>query len=158
MRSLSIRRRIRVPLTAAMLTAAALLGAAAVVLAAHPVEGAHYKGQIENDPVNTKISFHVSNDGTEVRGLKTQLDPIFNNDVCGGVTPSVTQESDTAHISRKGKFRGVIHYTYPESGNSKAKAVVKGRFHRHGHEGGKVTADFPNDDCDGTAHYSTEVD
>jgi hypothetical protein len=34
--------------------------------------------------------------------LKIKLDRIFNNDVCGGVTPSVTQESDPAQISRRG--------------------------------------------------------
>ncbi len=158
MRSLTIRRRIRVPLTAAMLTAAALLGAAAVVLAAHPVEGAKYKGQIENDPVNTKISFKVSNNGNEVRKLKTKADPVFFSDGCNEVTPEVEQESDPADISRKGKFRGVIHYTYTEFGTH-AKAVVEGRFHRNGKEGGTVEATFPaNHDCDGTAHYSTEVD
>ena len=157
MRGLSIRRRVRVPLAATTVVAAGLLGAAAVVFAAHPVEGAKYKGQIDNDPVNTKISFTVSGNGTEVRKLKTKADPVFFSDGCNEVTPEVEQESDPAHISSKGKFRGVIHYTY--SNDAHAKAVVKGRFHRNGTEGGKVTATFPaNHDCDGTAHHSTEVD
>jgi hypothetical protein len=157
MRSLSIRRRILVPLAATALIAAGLLGAAAVVLAAHPVGGAKYKGQIANDPVNTKISFKVSDNGTKVRKLKTKADPVFFSDGCNEVTPEVEQESDPAHISRKGKFRGVIHYTY--SNDAHAKAVVKGRFHRNGKERGSVKATFPaNHTCDGKAHYSTEVD
>ena len=130
---------------------------AAVALAAHPVGGAKYKGHIENNPVNTKISFKVSGNGTEVRDLKTKLDPIFNAAECGGTTSSVTQESSPAHISGKGKFRGVIHYTYPDSGGTHGKAIVKGRFHSDGTEGGKVIATFNNPDCNGKGHYSTKA-
>jgi hypothetical protein len=141
----------------ATLALGALGVAAAFALAAHPVGGAKYKGQIENEPFNTKISFKVSNDGRTVKGLKTKFDPIFLSDGCTDESPDVEQDSDPAHISRKGKFKGVIHYTY--SNDATAKAVVKGRFHRHGREGGKVKATFPaNPDCDGTAHYSTKVD
>ena len=50
----------------------------------------------------------------------------------------------------------MIHYTY--SNDARAKAIVKGRFHRHGNESGKVIATFPaNPTCNGTAHYSTEA-
>jgi hypothetical protein len=146
----------RIPLTTAILAAALVLGGVAVVLAAHPVEGAKYKGKIKNDPVNTKISFEVSGNGEKVRDLKTKLDPIFNDAVCGGVTPSVTQGSNPANISRKGKFRGKIIYTYPDSGTF-AQAIVKGKFRRHGRATGKVTASFPNTDCDGEARFSTKV-
>jgi hypothetical protein len=153
-----VRHRSRLSLVAAALALGALGVAAAFALAAHPVGGAKYKGHIKNEPVNTKIKFKVSNDGDTVKRLRTKLDPIFNDEVCGGVTPSVTQESDPAHISRKGKFRGVIHYTYPESGGTKGKAIVKGKFRRNGRERGKVIASFNNPDCDGTARYSTKVD
>jgi hypothetical protein len=140
----------------ATLALGALGVAAAFALAAHPVGGAKYKGQIENAPVNTKISFKVSNDGSTVKRLKTKADPVFFSDGCSEVTPDVEQDSNPAHISRKGKFKGVINYTY--SNDATAKAVVKGRFHRHGREGGKVKATFPaNPDCDGTAHYSTKA-
>jgi hypothetical protein len=148
--------RTRLRIGAAAIALGALGATAALALAAHPVNGAHYKGHIENHPVNTKISFDVSNDGTKVRHLKTKLDPIFNDQVCGGVTPSVTQKSDPAHISHRGKFRGVIHYTYPESGGTHGKAIVKGRFHGDGSEGGRVIATFHNPDCNGSAHYSTQ--
>jgi hypothetical protein len=153
----STGRRPRLPLGAAALALVALCATAALALAAHPVNGGRYKGQIENSPVNTKISFKVNRSGTKVHHLKTKLDPIFNNDVCGGVTPSVTQESNPARISRRGKFRGVIHYTYPESGDAHGKAIVKGKFHRHGKEDGKVIARFENPDCNGSAPYSTKA-
>lgn len=150
-------RRLRLPLGAAALGLVALCATAALALAAHPVEGGHYKGEIGNAPVNTKISFKVSQNGEKVHGLKTKADPIFVSDGCTDTTPDVEQESDPAHISRKGKFRGVIHYTYTDFGTH-AKAVVKGKFHRHGNESGKVIATFPaNPTCDGTAHYSTEA-
>jgi hypothetical protein len=151
------RHRSRLRVGAAAIALGALCGTAALAFAAHPVEGGHYKGHIDNPPVKTKISFKVSNDGTKVRDLKTKLDPIFNANVCGGVTQSVTQESDAAHISRKGKFRGVIHYTYPDSGGTHGKAIVKGRFLRNGTEGGKVIATFNNPDCNGSGHYSTKA-
>jgi hypothetical protein len=140
-----------------VLTGAALLGAAAIVLAAHPIDGAKYKGKIKNDPVNTKISFRVSDNGNKVRELKTKDDPVFFSDGCTEVTPDVEQESDPADISRKGKFRGVINYTY--SNDATAKAVVKGKFRKHGRRArGKVTATFPaNPDCDGTAPFKTRV-
>lgn len=158
MRNRSIRHRVHAPLMAGVLALAGLLATAAMVMAGQPVGGGHYKGNIDNGSVHTKISFRVSNDGNEVRRLKTKLDPIFHNNVCGGVTPSVTQESNPAHISNQGKFRGVIHYTYPESGGTKGKAVVTGKFRSHGREDGKVTATFANPDCNGSGGYSTEVD
>jgi hypothetical protein len=131
--------------------------AGAVAMAAHPVSGGHYKGKIQNSPINTVIKFKVSNDGTTVKRLRTKLDPVFNADVCGGVTQSVEQESDPAHISRRGKFRGKINYTYPDSGNTKGKAIVKGKFRRHHRATGKVKATFNNPDCNGTAHFQTKV-
>jgi hypothetical protein len=153
----SVRHRSRLPVGAIALAIGALCATAALALAAHPVEGAHYKGKIENAPVNTKISFKVSQNGEKVHGLKTKADPIFVSDGCTDTTPDVEQESDPAHISHKGKFRGVIHYTYTDFGTH-AKAIVKGKFHRHGKESGKVIATFPaNPTCDGTAHYSTEA-
>lgn len=160
MRSVLMGRRLRVPLAAAVLTGAALLGATAVVLAANPIEGAKYKGKIRNDPVNTKISFRVSDNGNKVRELKTKADPVFFSDGCTEVTPEVEQESDAADISRRGKFKGVIDYSYPGSGGATAKAVVKGKFRNHGRRAkGKVTATFPaNPDCDGTARFKTKVD
>ena len=152
----SVRHRSRLPVGAIALAIGALCATAALALAAHPVEGAHYKGKIENAPVNTKISFKVSQNGNEVRRLKTKADPIFVSDGCTDITPDVEQESNPAHISRKGKFRGVIHYTY--SNDAHAKAVVKGKFHRHGRESGKLIATFPaNPTCNGTAHYSTKA-
>jgi hypothetical protein len=157
MRSLSIRRRIRVPLAGTMVVAAGPVGAAAIALAVHPVEGAKYKGAIKNHPVNTEISFKVSNDGGEVKNLKTKADPVFLSDGCNAVAPDVEQESDPAHISHRGEFRGVIHYTYTDFGTH-ARAVVKGKFRRHGKEKGRVKATFPaNHDCDGSARYSTVV-
>jgi hypothetical protein len=148
-----------VPVVAAVLTGAALLGAAAIVLAAQPIEGAKYKGKIRNDPVNTKISFRVSDNGNKVRRLKTRFDPVFFSDGCNEVTPSVEQESEPADISGRGKFRGVIRYTYTEDGGATAKAVVKGRFRRHGRRArGRVIATFPaNPNCDGTARFRTHV-
>jgi hypothetical protein len=152
-----VRHRSRLPLGAAAAGIGVLCVTAAVAFAGHPAPGAHYKGQIENSPVNTVIKFKVSNDGTEIKRLRTKLDPIFNDAVCGGVTPSVTQESDPAHISRKGKFRGKITYTYPESGNTHGKAIVKGKFRRHHRAAGKVKATFNNPDCNGTAHFQANV-
>jgi hypothetical protein len=144
-------------LGAATLGLGALCATAAIALAAHPVGGGHYKGHIQNSPVNTKIKFKVSQNGQEVRALKTKADPVFFGEGCDEVTPDVEQESDPAHISHKGKFRGVITYTYPGFPDDPAKAVVKGKFHRHGHESGKVIATFPNEACNGTAHYSTKA-
>ena len=72
------RHRSRLRVGAAAIALGALGVMAAVALAANPVSGAKYKGHIENNPVNTKISFKVSGNGTEVRHLKTKLDPIFN--------------------------------------------------------------------------------
>jgi hypothetical protein len=151
------RHRSRLRVGAAAIALGALGVMAAVALAANPVSGAKYKGHIENNPVNTKISFKVSGNGTKVRHLKTKLDPIFNAAQCGGTTSSVTQKSKPAHISGKGKFRGVIRYTYPDSGGTHGKAIVKGRFHSNGTEGGKVIATFHNPDCNGTGHYSTKA-
>jgi hypothetical protein len=152
----STRRRLRLPLGAAAVGLGVLCATAAVALAAHPVEGAKYKGQMQNNPLNTQISFRVSKDGSEVRHLKTKPDPIFPTAGCTDATPNVEQQSDPAHISRKGKFKGVIHYTY--SNDARAKAVVKGRFRPNGRESGKVTATFPtNTDCNGTAPYSTNA-
>jgi hypothetical protein len=152
-----VRHRSRLSLVATALALGALGVAAAFALAAHPVGGAKYKGHIENEPVNTKIKFKVSNDGDTVKRLRTKADPVFFSSGCTEVTPDVEQESDPAHISRKGKFRGVIHYTY--SNDATAKAVVKGKFRRHGRETGKVKATFPaNPSCDGKAPYETHVD
>jgi hypothetical protein len=151
-----VRHRSRLPLGAAVAGIGVLCVTAAVALAGHPAPGAHYKGQIQNDPVNTKIKFKVSNDGTKVKGLKTKADPVFFSDGCDEVTPDVEQESDAAHISRKGKFKGVIHYTY--SNDATAKAVVKGRFRRHHKARGTVKATFPaNPACDGKAPFSAKV-
>lgn len=153
----SVRHRSRLPVGAIALAIGALCATAALALAAQPVDGGHYKGQLDNPPVNTKISFKVSNNGNEVRRLKTKADPVFLSSGCDETTPDVTQESDPAHISHKGKFRGVIHYTYPGF-DTHAKAVVKGKFHRHGRESGKLIATFPaNPTCNGTAHYSTKA-
>jgi hypothetical protein len=153
----SARRRLRLPLGAAAVGLGVLCATAAVALAAHPVEGAKYKGQMQNDPVNTQISFRVSNDGSEVRHLKTKADPIFLSDGCTDTTPDVEQQSDPARISRKGKFKGVIHYTYTGF-DTHAKAVVKGKFRPNGRESGKVTATFPaNPTCNGKAPYSTKA-
>ena len=59
-------------------------------------------------------------------------------------------------ISRKGRFKDVIHYTYPN--DAKAKAVVKGKFRRHHKASGTVKATFPtNDTCDGKAPFSAKV-
>jgi hypothetical protein len=152
----SVRRRSRLSLVAAALALGALGVAAALALAAHPVAGAKYKGQIDNDPFNTKISFKVSNDGDTVKGLKTKFDPAFPSGGCTEETPGVEQESDPAHISRKGKFKGVIHYSF---NGVTAKAVVKGKFRRHGRAAGSVTSTFEaNPSCDGTGHFETKVD
>ncbi len=152
----SVRRRSRLSLGAATLALGALCAAAALALAAHPVRGAHYKGVLPNPPFNTKISFKVSNDGSTVKGLKTKFDPAFPSDGCTEETPGVQQESDPAHISPKGKFKGVIHYSF---NGATAKAVVKGKFHPHGAETGKLTSTFPaNPSCNGTVHYETEAD
>ena len=68
----------------------------------------------------------------------------------------MTQKSKPAHISGKGKFRGEIRYTYPDSGGTHGKAIVKGQFHFDATEGGKVIATFHNPDCNGTGHYFDE--
>ncbi len=148
----------RLPLGAAVVGIGTLCATAAVALAGHPVSGAQYTGQMENDPVNTKISFKVSNDGTQVKGLKTKADPVFFSDGCNEVTPDVEQDSRPADISRKGKFRGVIGYLYSDA-HANAKAVVKGRFRRHHKVSGTVKATFPaNPSCDGKAPFSAKVD
>ena len=152
----SVRHRSRLSLGAAALALGALCVAAAFALAAHPVAGGHYKGQIENSPVNTKISFKVSNDGSTVKGLKTSSTRCSSAAAVPrrlrGSSRSLTRPTSPA----KGKFRGVIHYSF---NGATAKAVVKGQFHRHGAETGKVTATFEaNPSCDGTAHFETEVD
>ena len=151
------RHRSRLPLGAAVVGIGILCATAAVALAGHPVPGAHYKGHMENDPVNTKLSFKVSNDGTQAKGLKTKADPVFFSGGCTEVTPDVEQDSNPVDISRKGKFRGVIGYLY--SNDATAKAVVKGRFRRHHKVSGTVKATFPaNPDCDGKAPFSAKVD
>lgn len=147
----------RVPLKATLLALVALGALAAFALGAQPVAGGHYKGHIDNSPVNTAISFRVSGNGAKVRNLKTKLDPVFGGSECGGTTPSVTQTSKPADISRRNSFRGVIHYTYPGSGGTHGKAIVHGKFRRNGRERGTVKASFHNSACDGTATYSTKV-
>src|SRR5438477_13141694 len=130
---------------------------AALALAGQPVAGDHYKGHIQNPPVNTAISFKVSPNGTKVRHLKTRLDPVFGGQACGGTTASVTQTSKPARISGRGIFGGVIHYTYPASGGTHGKAIVHGKFRSHRRERGTVTATFHNSHCDGSAPYSTKA-
>lgn len=145
-------RRLRL-LGAAALGLVALCATAALALAAHrhhhshAVKGAFYSGQIDNPPADTFINLQVSDNGHQV-GYFTEGEPVFH----GCTPPLVNSGSRAAHISRKGKFRGVIHY------DDESKAIVKGRFHRHRREGGKLIFKSPaNPECNGRGHYSTEA-
>jgi hypothetical protein len=142
------RGRLRL-LGAIVLTVGALCAMAALAIArhhphSHAVKGASYSGQIDNPPNDTFIHLDVSENGHQV-GYFTEGEPGFD---CK--PPSVNAFSRAAHISRKGKFRGKIHY------DGGATAIVKGRFHRHRRESGKLILKGAGD-CNGRGHYSTKV-
>jgi hypothetical protein len=155
MLSRSTGRRLRLPLGAALLALVALCATAALALAAHPVAGGHYTGhETGNSGINAKISFKVNHKGTKVRDLKTKPDGVFNFPSCTP-DPTATQTSKPAEISNKGKFKGVVHYTY--SGGGEGKAVITGKFKSHGREKGVLTGTFDNPDCNGAAAYTTNA-
>jgi hypothetical protein len=120
---------LRRAICAALAVGVALLMFAASALAAAPVRGATYKGQVRSGVV----MFAVSSDGRSVLNMRVGQ---FPPDGCGGGGPPPIEASSPAPI-KNGKF--TAHVTYRSStGKLLATAKVTGEFLKNRKEQGVV--------------------
>ena len=133
-------RGIRRTMCAAPGAGVALLMFAAPALAAAPVRGATYKGQVRSGVV----MFAVSGDGRSVLNMRVGE---FPPDGCGGGGPPPIEASSPAPI-KNGKF--TAHVTYRSStGKLLATASVTGEFLKNHKEQGVVDSTISNEPkCD----------
>jgi hypothetical protein len=137
-------------LIALALTATATLD---VAVAADPVKGAKYSGDVDVTATLT-VSFKVSRSGEKVKSLKVR--PSLPNS-CGYGGPLPTQTSKPAKIE-DGKFAAKVTDKSAD-GTVIETAKVKGRFLADRKERGKIKATLPNaESCNGKFPYSTKAE
>ena len=129
------------------------LAATAIVLAAGPVKGARYSGQVKTGATLT-VSFKVARSGKKVTGFKVRLS-LPNS--CGYGGPAPTQSFKPAQI-RHGRFSGTVTEKSATSGQVVDSAIVTGKFLAGGKEQGTVKTTVPAAKrCNGTFTYSTKA-
>jgi hypothetical protein len=129
-------RGIRRTMCTAMGAGVALVMFATPALAAAPVRGATYKGQVRSGV----LMFAVSSDGRSVLNMRVGQ---FPPDGCGGGGPPPIEAASPAPINN-GKF--TAHVTYRSStGKLIATAKVTGEFLTNRKEQGLVASTIPDD-------------
>jgi hypothetical protein len=159
MRTQLRRRAVLGTITAVAITAVA---GSAVALAAKPVKGATYSGNItkvfisqgRRFPHTWGISFKVSRNGKKVTTFEFPNDyPIY----CQGGGFGTAQKG-SGKVSKKGTFKVKVPLYFAPEHQHQGFLIVTGKFRKHGKESGKVKTDFTTGTvCNGTSKYSTKA-
>jgi len=129
------------------------VGVTAMALAAGPVKGAKYTGQVKTGATLT-VSFKVNKTGKKVTAFKVRL-TLPNH--CGYGGPAPTQTFKAAKISH-GRFSGKVTEKSAISGKVVDSAKVTGKFLAGGKEQGTLKTTVPaSPSCNGTFTYSTKT-
>jgi hypothetical protein len=151
------RRAVLGTIAALVITAGA---GSAVALAAKPVKGATYSGDItrviraagQNHLITWAISFKVSANGKQVKSFTFANDyPIY----CQGGGFG-TPQSKTVKVSSRGTFRAKLTLYFAPEHQKQGFLIVTGKFGGHGKESGSVKTDFTRfHNCNGSTGYKT---
>jgi hypothetical protein len=146
------RRAHRTPLAA---VAVGVLACASTALAAAPVKGGSYSGQLAAPRSAYLVSFKVSANGKQVTGLKISNTPFY----CQGGGPPIPVHFANATISKAGTFTSTGKYVIvegPLKGQVGTKLEITGKFAKGGAEQGTVTSTFlKTAKCSGKSSYTT---
>lgn len=132
----------------------ALLGVAAMAMAAKPVPGATYAGNISQSPNTYPISFKTSSSGKKVSKFSLPSGyPIYCQ---GGGFGS--PKSKSAKVSNKGKFTAKLPLIFAPTHQNQGKLIVTGKFGKHGTEKGTAITKFKTThSCNGTSKYTASI-
>jgi hypothetical protein len=129
------------------------LGVTAIALAAGPVKGGKYTGQVKTG-ASLKVSFKVNSSGKKVTAFKVLLS-LPNS--CGYGGPAPKQSFKAAKI-RHGRFTGKVTEKSATTGKVVDSAKVTGKFLAGGKEQGTLKTTVPAaPSCNGTFTYSTKA-
>jgi hypothetical protein len=144
----------RVPTAIAVMALFAATGGAAVALAATPIKGATYKGQISRaSNVTLAIGFKVSANDKRVSDFTLSNGyPVYCQ---GGGFGTVQPASGT--ITKRGTFTVKLPIYFTPEHEHQGFVIITGNFANHGKESGKVKTDFTRSTiCNGTSRYTTK--
>ena len=144
-----VRRRIVV----ATIAAAAASALAAVAVAAHPLDGATYRGSFTGS-ASTTLSFKVSANGKRVSGFTMDVPPVgCQGGAFGNPKPG------SAAVTKQGTFTATLTLYFAPRNSVNGKVVVTGTFASKGREHGTVSSIFTNKlfpkSCDKRVTYTT---
>jgi len=136
----------------AFLVPAAALALVPLALAAGPVHGANYKGQVTSAGVPIAVSFKVSGSGKRLGSFKLDVPNLPNKCGYGGPDQVRPAKAKIKH----GKFS--LKLTETTLGGAKvATAKVRGRFKSGGKEAGTIKTTANTAKCSGSFSYSTKA-
>jgi hypothetical protein len=143
--------------SAAMGVLLALVIVASVAFGASQVKGGSYKGSLMPANDGVLISFKVSSDGKQVRGLTASNTPLY----CSGGGKPIPVHFKKALISSKGTFASTGKYVIqegPKKGQVGSKLKITGRFFKGGVEQGTLTTTYIGfSNCSGKSSYTTKA-
>ena len=141
-------------MTALVLTTLVAASGGAAALAAAPIKGATYKGNVSRaGNVTYPISFKVSRNGKRVSSFTLSKGyPVYCQ---GGGFGALQRASGT--IARNGTFKVKLPIYFAPAHSHQGFVIVSGSFAKHGKESGKVTTAFTHaGGCNGTSRYATK--
>lgn len=134
---------------------AALLANAA--LAAPPLKGGSYKGNLTPARDGVSVSFKVSASGKQVTALTVSNTPLY----CSGGGRPTPVRFKAAAVAPAGTFTSTGEYTIaegPKKGQVGARLKITGSFLAGGRERGTLTTTYPGfANCSGKSSYSTKA-
>jgi hypothetical protein len=134
------------------------LTCASAALAATPVKGGGYSGQLAAPRSAYLVSFKVAASGKQVTGLKISNTPFY----CPGGGPPIPVHFANATISKAGTFTSTGKYVIvegPLKGQVGTKLKITGKFTEGAAEQGTVTSTFPKTPkCSGKSSYTTKAE
>ena len=146
----------RVHRTLLVAVAVGVLACASAAVAASPIEGGSYSGQLAAPRSAYLVSFKVSASGKQVTGLKISNTPFY----CQGGGRPIPVHFANAAISKAGTFTSTGKYVIvegPLKGQVGTKLEITGKFAAGGAEQGTVTSTFVKTPaCSGKSSYTTK--